>query len=365
MKRNRAIIRASIVGTLGNLFLSAFKFLVGTAANSVSIRADAVNNLTDAMSSVITIIGTFLSEKKPDKKHPFGYGRIEYLTALFIGMSIFYAGVAETIQAVRRIIHPENNIYTKLGIMIVIVAVLVKIVLGIYTMRKGKKYSSMALKASAKDAFDDSIGSTAALAAVFIYIETGVNVEAYVGLAISIMIIRTSVEILRETISSILGERVDVELSSAVKKSILSFPEVDGVFDIIVHNYGKEKLIGSAHIAIKDVLRAAWVDNLQRAITKKVREDTGVEMLGITIYAENSRDKEAIEMRETIEKIASENEAVKGIYGFYLDKVDKVINFELKVAYGSEDIEQIRGDVVGRVQARYPEYKVEPIVGYE
>ena len=365
MERNKAIIRTGIVGAAGNLLLSVFKFAVGTVANAVSIKADAVNNLTDAMSLFITIIGTALSGRRPDRKHPFGYGRIEYLTALFIGMSIFYAGGVEVIHSVRRIIEPELNTYTPRGVAIVLIAIFVTIAIGIYTMRQGKKHSSMALKASARDAFDDCIGSAGTLAAALLYVRTGINIEAYVGLVISAMIIKTGIEILRETVSSLLGERVDVELAAAVKKSILSFPEVDGVFDIVVHNYGKEKLVGSAHIEVTDVLRASWVDNLQRAITRKVQEDTGVEMLGITIYAENSRDEEAKAMKAHIKKAAATQDSVKGVYGIYIDKIDKVINFEIKFDYGADDADKVCEDINRQVHELYPEYRINPLIGYE
>lgn len=359
MDRNKGIIRTSITGIIGNIFLSAFKLAVGFASNSVAIRADAVNNLSDALSSIITIIGTRLSEREPDRKHPFGYGRIEYLSSLFIGIMILYAGFTEILETFGRIRHPEPNSYSIWTLAVVFNAVLVKILMGIYTRNRGKKYNSVALRAAGNDALNDSIGSAATLAVALLYIRTGIDIEAYVGFFISILIIRTGAETLRGTVSSLLGEQVDVKLAVALKQSILSFPEVEDVFDLTIHNYGKEKIIGSAHIEVPDTLTAMWIDNLQRAISRKVLADTGIEMLGITIYAVNSRDREGIEMRETVRKTVMEDPAVITMHGFYLNKVDKTISFEVETEFESGDSTLIHDRLIRRLQQKYPGYGID------
>lgn len=358
MNRNQEIIRTSIISIIGNLFLSAFKLGVGFAANSIAIRTDAVNNITDALTSFITIAGTRLSEREPDKKHPFGYGRLEYLTSLTIGIIILYAGITLVTESVRRIITPEPLEYSNAAILIVAVAVVVKIVLGRYTERKGKQLESAALTASGHDAIDDSIETAATLIAAIIYVNTGVNIEAYVGLVLSVLILRTGIETLRETVSSILGERVDISIVSEVRDSILSFPEVDGVFDIVIHNYGKEKLVGSAHVEVPDALSAGWIDNLQRAVAARVYEDTGVELMGISIYAVNSRDKEAAAIQDSVRKIAESYPEIKGMHGFYIDKVDKEIKFDLVTDYDVRNSAALRDEVEASVCGMYPEYDV-------
>lgn len=358
MNRNKEIIRTSQLGIAGNLFLSAFKFSVGFFTNSIAIRTDAVNNLTDAMSSLITIIGTRLSEKEPDRKHPFGYGRLEYVTALTIGIIILYAGISVLRQSIARIIEPEPLEYSAVSILIVAVAMLIKIGMGIYTKKKGAELESPALTASGKDALDDSIETGATLVAAIIYVKTGLNIEAYVGLIISVMVIRTGIETLRETVSSILGERVDLDIVSKVKASILSFPEVDGVFDIVIHNYGKEKLVGSAHVEVSEVLTAGWIDNLQRAVTAKVYEDTGVELMGLSIYAVNSRDKEAAEIQDSVRKAAESIPEVRSMHGFYLDKVDKEIKFEIETSFDVKNTAALRDALAAKVYELYPDYDI-------
>lgn len=358
MSRNNEIVKTSIFGIAGNVFLSALKFVIGFFTNSPAIWADALNNITDALSSVITIVGTRLSERQPDRKHPFGYGRLEYVTALTIGILILYAGIHAVTESIHRIVEPEPSEYTTASMVIVAVAVLVKIVMGVYFRRKGKELESTALDASGKDALDDSVETAATFIAAVIFVKTGVSLEAYVGLAISILIFRTGIETLRETISSILGERVDPSIITEVRNSILSFPEVDGVYDVVIHNYGRDKLYGSAHVELPDAFSAGWIDNLQRAITSKVRVDTGVEMLGITIYAENSKDAEAMGMKENIKSIVSSVEPSAGMYGFYLDKIDKEIKFNIVTDFDVKDVMALHDIVEAGVLEMYPEYDV-------
>ncbi len=358
MSRSRKIIRVSLAGVVGNLFLAAFKFVIGFATNSIAIISDAVNNLTDVLSSAVTIVGIRLSEREPDRKHPFGYGRIEYVTTLIIGGTILYAGIATFAESVHRLMHPVASEYSLKSLIIVAVAVLVKIGMGIYTRRRGEDLESSALVASGKEALDDSIETAATFLAAVLYVRTGISLEAVVGIVISIMILRTGLETIRETVSSILGERVEPGLASQVKASILSFPEIDGVFDLVIHNYGKEKLYGSAHVEVADVLTAAWIDNLQRAVAAKVLRDTGVEMLGLTIYAENSRDPEAIEMKNAIREVAEESDSVVGMYGFYLDKVDKEIKFDVVTDFDVKDRDAVRKDITEKVSAMYPGYEL-------
>jgi cation diffusion facilitator family transporter len=358
MNRSKEIIRTSCIGIACNILLSAFKFAVGIFANSVSIRTDALNNLTDALSSVITIVGTRLSEKEPDRKHPFGYGRIEDITSLLIGIIILYAGIEAIRHSVNRIIHPEPVEYTKYTLIIVTAAIAVKIILGLYTCSRGRKLESAALIASGKDALFDSVTSAATLIAALVYMYAGKSIEAYVGLAIALLIVKTGIDTIRETVSTILGERVDLELASRVKAAISSFPEVEGVFDLVIHSYGREKLIGSASIEVADSLTAAWIDNLQRAIAQKVMEDTGVEMLGLTIYAVNSKDEEAVRIRETIRKMAAENSNVIGIHGFYIDKVDRDIKFHVVTDYGCGDARAAARELKERIGKVYPDYNI-------
>ena len=227
--REKTIVRTSFLGIGANVLLAAFKAFIGIVSNSIAITLDAVNNLSDAFSSVITIVGTKLAAKPADKKHPFGYGRLEYLSAMVISVIILYAGVTSLVESVKKIISPAEPEYTLPSIIILSVAVIVKIVMGLHIKSVGQKVNSDSLVASGKDAIMDSVISIATIIAAIVFIFTGFKLEAYLGLIISVMIIKAGFETMKETISEILGERASEELIKGIKESVLS---VDGVLGV-------------------------------------------------------------------------------------------------------------------------------------
>ena len=207
--RNRIIVRTSIIGILANVFLAAFKAVVGLTSNSIAIVMDAVNNISDAARSVITIIGTKLAGKEPDRKHPFGYGRIEYLSAMIISLLVLYAGVTAFVESVRKIIRPDTPDYSTAALVIVAVAVVVKIILGRYVKHTGEKVHSDSLINSGEDATLDSVISASTLVAAAIWLIFHVSLEAWLGAIISLVIIKSGIGMLRDALSQILGQRAD------------------------------------------------------------------------------------------------------------------------------------------------------------
>lgn len=217
--RDAVIIRTSIVGIVANAFLAAFKAVIGVLTHSIAIVLDAVNNLSDAASSVITIVGTKLAGKPADRKHPFGYGRVEYLSALVISLLVLYAGITSFTESVKKIVKPEKSEYTMTALIIVAVAVVVKILLGRYVKSVGERVNSDSLVNSGTDALLDSVISASTLVAAIIYIKTGIALEAWLGAFISVVIIKSGIEMLTETLSEILGERADAELEGKIALS--------------------------------------------------------------------------------------------------------------------------------------------------
>ena len=364
MDRTKSIVRTSIIGIAANILLSVFKAFVGIVSHSVAITMDAVNNLSDAFSSVITIVGAKLSAREPDRKHPYGYGRVEYLSAMVIGIIILYAGITSLTESVTKIIHPETPDYGTPALVIVSAAIVVKIVLGLYTKKMGEKFDSDSLVASGKDALNDSIISTSTLVAAIIFIATGVSIEAYIGVIISFVILKTGFETLRDTVSMTLGERITPELAKRVKTSINELEEVKGVYDLIIHNYGSERLIGSAHVEIPDTLTAVEIDALDRVIAKKVYVDTGITMGGISVYSTNTADEISVKARKEIAKMTGEYDEVLQIHGFYMNHKTKEIRFDLVVDIEAKNKREILSAVSKRVEEMYPEYVVEVLLDY-
>ena len=358
--REKIIVRTSILGIVANIALASFKALVGLLSNSIAIVLDAVNNLTDALSSVVTIIGTKLAGKPADKQHPFGHGRAEYLSALVIAVIILYAGITSLVESVKKIISPQTPDYTSAALIIVSSAVIVKILLGLFVKRTGKKVNSDSLVASGQDALMDSIISASTLLAAAVFVLSGISLEAYLGVIIALAIIKSGIEILRETLSKILGERVDAEISHAIKKTVVSSdPEIHGAFDLILNDYGPDRHIGSIHIEVPDTWTADKIDVVTRKITSEVYEQHNIAMAAVGIYSVNTKHNSAAEIRAKVSKIVHEHKDILQMHGFFVDEAAKNMRFDIVVSFDSPDMKTMYNHVVSDVCEAFPDYDVQ------
>ena len=355
-ERNKKIIITSVIGIITNFLLATFKAIVGFLSGSIAIVLDSINNLSDVASSVVTIIGTRLANKKPDREHPFGHGRLEYLSALIISIIILYAGITSIIEAIKKIINPSKLEYTVFSIVVVVVAIFVKIFLGLYVKNKGKELNSSSLVNSGNDALLDSVISFSTLIAALIFLLTGISCEAYLGLIISAVIIKTGIEMIRSATSSILGERVDIELIKAVKKTIIDFPEVLGVYDIIFNNYGPNSYYGSVHIEIANNYSIDQVDELLRDITSTVYYEHGIVLSAIGIYSIDKTNPKAMSARRKIEKILKDYDTVLQMHGFYFNEKKKIIQFDIVVSFDENDQSKLYEDIYDKIKEIYSEY---------
>ncbi len=355
--RSKVIIRTSIIGIITNVFLAGFKLLVGFISGSIAIVLDAVNNLSDALSSVITIIGTALAGKAPDKKHPYGYGRIEYLSAMTISVIVLYAGLTSLAESIKSIFNPQPAEYSTVTLIIVAVAVVVKLLLGQFFISTGRKVSSESLVASGKDAKFDSIISAATLVAAIIFILSGLSVEAYLAAIIAAVMIKSALEMLRDTISEILGERIDPALSKEVKNTIKSIDGVQGAYDLIFSDYGPDRVMASVHIEIPDTFTADRIDEITRQIQDKVYIDHNISLVSIGIYSVNTKDENTVAMRNAISKAATAHPEVLQMHGFFVDYVRKVIRFDLVLDF-VPDNHKIYREALSDIQKLYPEYQI-------
>ena len=357
--RERTIVRTSVLGIVANVFLAAFKAVIGLMSNSIAIVLDAVNNISDAGSSLITIVGTKLAGREPDKKHPFGYGRIEYLSAMIISVIVLYAGVTSFVESVKQIIHPETPDYSAVSLIIVAVAVVVKILLGRYVKAVGVRVNSDSLINSGEDATLDSVISASTLVAAGIFLIFHISLEAWLGALISLVIIKSGVEMLRGTISQILGERNDAELARSIKQTVTSFPEVQGAYDLVLNNYGPDTWNGSIHIEVPDTCSAEQLDPLIREITMKVLREHRVILTAVGVYSVNTKDPEIIEIRRRVNEIAFSHPHVKQLHGFYLDKEKKTLRFDIVVSLDAADRQAVCSEVTAEVQKAFPDYELQ------
>ena len=354
--RDKIIVRTSIIGIVANLLLSGFKAAVGLLSNSIAVVLDAVNNLSDAMSSVITIVGTRLAAKKPDKKHPLGYGRVEYLSAMIVAAVVLYAGATSLVESVKKIISPEKAEYTIVSFVIIASAVVVKLLLGGYVIRKGKQVKSGSLEASGKDAFFDAILSASVLFSAVIQMIWNVSLEAYVGAVISVFIIKSGLGMLVETLDDILGKRVDRELLAEIKRTICEDECVSGAFDLILHSYGPETYIGSVHVEVRDTMTAEEIDVMERRIAQNVFLKHGVFLGGIGIYSMNTQNDDIKELRSKITHLVMGHDGVLQIHGFYADVDKKTLSFDVILDYALEDRNRTYDEIRSEIAHEFPDY---------
>ena len=355
--REKVIVKTSIIGIVTNIILVIFKMLVGFFTNSIAVILDAVNNLSDVLSSVITIIGTRLAGKDPDKKHPLGHGRTEYLTAMIVSALVLYAGLISLRESIKKIIHPEPAEYNTISLVIIFVAVIVKVVLGTYVKKKGESVNSNSLIASGEDARFDGIISFSVFVTALIYIFTNISLEAYVGVIISIFIIRSGVMLMKESIDDIVGHRPDAEVTKNIKKLISEEKDVRGAYDVIIYDFGPDKLYASCHIEVPDTMNIAELDRLTRKIEKKVLREMGVVLTAIGVYSYNTNHDEAAEMRDSIIKKVVARDHVLQVHGFYVDMVEKEIRFDAVLTFDTDHKKEIE-EIKNEVENMYKGYKV-------
>ena len=354
MERETKIIKISIVGIITNISLVIFKALIGFFTNSIAIILDAVNNLTDVISSAVTIVGTKLASKAPDKEHPYGHGRIEYLTSLAVSEIILIAGIMAIKESIEKIIHPEEIDYSIISLIIIAVAVIVKYLLGSFVKSSGRKLNSHSLVASGQDAFMDAVlGFTTLIAALINYI-WNLSLEGYLGIIIGLVIIKSALSILKETINEMIGQRMDVKITKRLKQKICSYDKVQGAYDLVLHNYGPSKTIGTVHIQVPDEMRADEIHILTRKISMDIYNEYGI-LLTIGIYAANDK-KEYSKIKYLLANIVSKYIEIKQIHGFYVDEKKKDIYFDLIIDFNCANQNEIKNQIISAMKDSYPEY---------
>ena len=355
--REKTIVKTSVIGIVTNLFLVGFKAFVGFVSNSIAVILDAVNNLSDALSSLITIIGAKLGSKQPDKKHPLGYGRIEYLSSMIVAAIVLYAGLTSCVESVKKIIHPEAADYGTVSIIIISVAIVVKLILGMYVKKKGKAVNSGALVASGSDALFDAVLSSSVHVSAIIFLIWGVSLEAYVGVIIACFIIKAGVEMMIETLNDIIGKREDAETSLELKRIICEEEAVLGAYDVTIFNYGPNRNYASVHIELPDTLSVDDVDKITRRIQVNVFHKTGIVLTGIGVYSYNTSDNEAARMRNAIQKTVMSHDWALQMHGFYADTEKKTLRFDVVLSFDIERKEAL-DTLNGEISALYPDYEI-------
>ncbi|WP_315167310.1 cation diffusion facilitator family transporter [Metaclostridioides mangenotii] len=359
--RNKYGYLAGIVGIFMNFLLFAFKLAIGLLTSSIAVMADAFNNLSDMASSVITIIGFKLSCVPPDEEHPFGHGRLEYLSALIVAFMVMLVGVQFIKSSVERILNPLPIKFEMIPFIILLVSILIKIWLSRFNKFIGKKIDSSALKAASLDAMGDVVTSSCVVLSFLAAKFTTIPVDGYVGIVVSLLILYAGFTLVKDTINPLLGEAPDEELVNSIVDGLMSYDMVIGVHDLIIHNYGVGKSIASVHAEIpsdKDILDIHEViDTAERELSEKLKIYLVIHMDPV-----NVQDEEIYETRQELEDMLKQNTYILSIHDFRVVGKGKRKNLIFDVVVDPNELdrniskEEIKANITNLVKSVHPEY---------
>ena len=275
--RTRYGILSGIAGIFFNLLLFAGKIICGILGNSMSIIADAFNNLSDAGSSIITMVGFRLAGHKADSKHPYGHGRIEYLTGLIISMIIIFVGLELMKSSIQKLLHPETTAYTALSLGILAASILVKLYMYFYNRSFSRKLGSIALQSTAEDSRNDCITTASVMVSALIEIYFGFHIDAVVGLLVSVYILLSGIQSFRATASPLLGQEPDPALLQKIRLTVMGYPKVLGMHDLMLHDYGPDRRLMSMHVEVPSDMTLVDAHELANEIEMRMSSEFGIE----------------------------------------------------------------------------------------
>ena len=345
-ERDRAIMRTSYVGVAANVALVVIKAVVGLAAGSIAIVLDAVNNLTDAASSVITILGTHFAARPADSQHPFGHGRIEYLSALVVAGIVVGAGASALLESVRKLGDAEPASYSAGMLVALAFTVAVKVAISVYYRRVGRATRSDALIASGVDAGFDAV----VLVKLF-------SLDGILGVVISVVILKAGVDLFKTPLDSLLGTRVSRTFADELRGDIGSFPGVAGVYDLTLHSYGPNQTFGSVNIGVTDTMTAHQIGDITHDLQRFVRTKYGVK-LNVGIHAINS-DPDIVRAEERIDELCRGYLGVREVHGIYVDPRDRDLSVDVLVDFDITNAETLRKEIADRLAREWPGYDVQ------
>lgn len=358
--RPRYAMLSSITGIIVNLFLSIFKLIIGIVTHSMSIISDALNNVTDTGSSIVTMIGFKLSQKEVDNDHPWGHGRMEYITAFIVEILIILVGVELLQNSVDKIINPVMPTVNEIVIFLLIVAILVKLWLFVFYSKIAKKIDSSAIKATAYDSISDCISTCVVLLSSVISLIFGITIDGYVSILVAIFILITGIKAIKETIDILLGTKPDQEFISQISKFVTNYPMIAGIHDIMVHDYGPGRKIVSFHAEVPadaNICEAHDViDELEQDMLNEFKCITTIHMDPIVVD-----DEEINEAKATVEKIIKDINEDYSIHDFRMTDGGKRINliFDLVVPRDDKtDKNFLKKEVISKIRKINNKYYV-------
>lgn len=357
--RNNEIIKYNFIGIVINLSLSLGKLIAGSVFNSHAVILDGVNSLSDLVSEIFAIIATKIGAKSADNTHPFGYGRLEYVSSLIITMIILYVGVSSIIGSIQAIIVPdEPPRYTAVLISIMVISLIAKLAYGLVMKKRGKELGSASMIMTGTESMGDSLIAVAVLLSYVIFRFTGIDVEHYLCIIISLSIIQTGIHMIKETMNKILGGQVDPELRKKMIHLLAMEPGVMNYANLVIHNYGEGVNVGSVDIEVDEEMKASDINTITRDIKRKA-SDLGVMVTSVGVVGTNVTSEKATEIWDLIIDRILKHKSVKRAQSFTIDFDEKLITFSIvenmEAKNREEDIKLLKEEL----QMEFPDMKIE------
>ncbi len=362
--REGVITVTSALGLLVNLIISAVKIAIGAAVSSIAIISEGIHSGADAATSVLTILGVKLAGKRPTQKHPFGYGRIEYLTSLVIALLILYTGFEILTASVDLIFHPVELGIDYLTLGIIAASAVVKFFLGIYTIRKGKTVASDTLVGLGAECRNDSYATIITIASAVVFLVFDWSIDAYAGVLTALLILKTGFEILRSTLGDLLGKAGNRELAEQLYREIRATEGIANAADMMLHNYGPDAYAGSVNIEIEHDKTVGEVYQYVHDLQLRIMHEHHVTMV-FGIYAVDNKTEASRKMRKEIAAFVRGHDHVKSYHALYHDQKDNRIYCDFVVDYSKFDWDALRTEFTDYMTNLYPDTAVELVIETE
>ena len=359
--REGTVVTVSGLNILVNLIFAAIKVVIGLAVSSIAIVSEGVNNATDSATSLITIVGTKLSAKHPTEKHPFGFGRIEYLTSLLISVLILFTGAELMESSVKLIFEPQEMSISYVTMAIIAVSALVKLGLGTYTIKEGKRVDSSSLVALGTECRSDSVVSVITLVTALVFLVFQVSLDAYAGIIMSLIVLKAGFEVLKETLSDILGQAGEKELAQELYRIIRAEPLVLNAADMMLHNYGPDAYSGSVNVEIDHSKTVGEVYAALHELQLRIMHEKHITMV-FGIYAVDRDHAQIRQLREQVAAFVRRQEHVTNYHALYIHPNGKDLYVDLVVDYDLADWEVLRKEFTAYMAELYPDKHLELVI---
>lgn len=357
--RQRTIARATAVGIATNMVLVLVKALVGLASGSVSVVNDAFNNAADCVSAIVTMAFYSIARRRPTRKHPLGYGRMEYLSALIVAMLVIVTGVQCFLSSLEAVRNPSPMSMSAVGYAVIIFSILAKIFLSILNSKAGKKIDSDALKATGKDALSDVLVTTLTLLSALFSPLTDVPVDGLAGIAVSLFILYSGISSIWETSSSIMGERPDAQTVERIRSIIDRHPPLHGGYDLILHNYGPERTLGTCNVEVPIDAHAEDIFNAMTDATKDIMHETGI-YFTFGLYAVNNYRKDVRQMMDRVLDVMQKTSPhVVSLHAFHVHFDTKTVHFDVVVDFKVRNYLELTRILNEALEKEFPGYTFE------